>query len=224
MMKKLAHILMVVFAAFLIFVPDILEAQRRGGGGFRGGGGGRSMGARSSARMSVSRPSRGSFGGGSYRPQRSSRPSAPRMDRASRAPRADRTPRVDAGRVDRTPRVDAGARVDRTPNRDFNRGSLGGGTINIDRDINIDNNGGWWNRDYDGCCDHPVAAAAALGTAAAIGYSAGTVGTYYSTLPYYGCTETLVNGVPYWDCGSGSYYQPTFYGVDAAYVAVPPPD
>jgi hypothetical protein len=201
MMKKLAHILMVAFAAFLIFLPEILEAQRRGGGGFRGGGGGgRSMGARSSARMSVSRPSRGSFGGGG------------RAQRASRPARMDRTPRADVGRVDRT------------PNRDFNRNTINRGDINIDRDINIDNNGGWWNRDYDGCCDHPVAAAAALGTAAAIGYSAGTVGTYYSTLPYYGCTETLVNGVPYWDCGSSSWYQPTFYGTDAAYYAVPPPD
>jgi hypothetical protein len=210
MMKKLAHILMVAFAAFLIFVPDILEAQRRGGGGFRGGGGGRSMGARSSARASVSRPSRGSYGGGG------------RAQPASRPARVDRTPRADVARVDRTPRADV-PRVDRTPNRDFNQGSLGGGTISIDRDIDVDYNGGWWNRDYDGCCDHPVAAAAVVGTAAAVGYAAGSVGTYYSTLPYYGCTEVLTNGVPYWDC-SGSYYQPTFYGVDAAYVAVPPPD
>lgn len=207
-MRKLKHVLMVAFAALLLLLPDILEAQRRGGGGFRGGGG-RSFGARSSARASVSRPSRGSFGGGS-RPQR-----------AARSPRMDRTPRVDAGRVDRTPRVDGG-RVDRTPNRDFNRNQINRGDINIDRDINIDNNGGWWDRDYVGCCDHPVAAAAALGTAAAWGYAAGTTGTYYSTLPY-GCTETLVNGVPYWDCSS-SWYQPTFYGVDAAYVAVPAPD
>lgn len=204
-MKKLAHILMVAFAAVLLFLPDILEAQRRGGGGFRGGGG-RSMGARSSARMSVSRPSRASFGGGA-RPQRQAR--------------VDRTPRVDAARMDRTPRMDAG-RVDRTPNRDFNRGDINRGSININRDINIDNNGGWWNRDYDGCCDHPVAAAAALGTAAAIGYGAATVGSYYSTLPY-NCTEILVNGTPYWDCGNSSWYQPTFYGVDATYVAVPPP-
>lgn len=205
-MKKLAHVLMVAFAALLILIPDILEAQRRGGGGGRGGGG-RSMGARSSARMSVSRPSRGSFGGGG-RPQRAARADVGRVDRSAR--------------VDRTPRVDAG-RVDRTPNRDFNRAGIGGGDININRDIDIDNNGGWWNRDYNGCCDHPVAAAAALGTAAALGYSAGTTGSYYSTLPY-GCTETLVNGVPYWDCGSSSWYQPTFYGVDAAYVTVPPPD
>jgi hypothetical protein len=102
-------------------------------------------------------------------------------------------------------------------NRDFNRGY-----VNIDRDIDIDN-GGWWNRGYDGCCDHPVAAAAVVaGTAAAVGYAAGTTGSYYSTLPYYGCTENLVNGVPYWDCAN-NWYQPTFSGIDATYLAVPPP-
>jgi hypothetical protein len=206
-MKKLAHVSMVVVAAFLLFVPELLEAQRRGGGGrggggggFRGGGGG--MSARSSARMSVSRPSRASFSGG------------------NRASRVDRTPRADRGdfnrggfnRVDRTPRADRG---------DFNR--IDRGDVNINRDIYIDNNnGGWWNRDYDGCCSHPLAATAALGTAAAYGYAAATAGSYYSTLPYYGCTESVVNGVPYWDCGN-SWYQPTFYGIDAAYVAVAAP-
>jgi hypothetical protein len=213
-MKKLARMFMVAFALFLLVVPDILEAQRRGGGGgfrggggggFRGGGGGGfrggGMSARSSARTSVSRPSRASFSGGA---------------RAARPNRVDRTPRADLGRVDRTPRADRG---------DFNRGQFNRGDININRDIDVyNNNGGWWNRGYDGCCDHPVAAVAALGTAAAVGYAAGNVGSYYSTLPYSSCTETIVNGVPYWDCGTGStWYQPTFYGMDATYLAVTPP-
>jgi len=212
-MRKLVHLSMVAFAALLLVVHDA-DAQRRGGGGrggggfrgggggFRGGGGGGrgggfSMGARSSARSSVtSRPSRSSFGGGDRSFNRG----------------VDRTPRVD--RVDRTPRVDRG---------DFNRGNFDG-NINIDRDITIDNdNGGWWDRDYFGCCDHPVAATAALGAAAAYGYAAGSVGTYYNTLPYYsGCTESVVNGVVYWDCAN-NWYQPTFSGIDAAYVAVTPP-
>jgi hypothetical protein len=211
-MRKYTRMLMVVFAAFLLFLPSILEAQRRGGGGGRGGGGfrgggggGRSMSARSSARMSVSRPSRASYGGGA---------------RAQRAARVDRPARMDrSARVDRTPRADRG---------DFNRGNfnreINRGDININRDISIDNNGGWWNRGYDGCCDHPIAAAAAVGTAAAaVGYAAGTAGTYYNTLPYYStCTENLVNEVPYWDCGN-DWYQPTFYGIDTAYLSVPPP-
>ncbi|HEX5871803.1 MAG TPA: hypothetical protein VFY65_15350, partial [Longimicrobium sp.] len=67
-MRKLTRVFMAMAAAFLLFLPGVLEAQRRGGGGFRGGGGGGfrggGMSARSSARMSVSRPSRASFGGG----------------------------------------------------------------------------------------------------------------------------------------------------------------
>jgi hypothetical protein len=210
-MRKFARVFMVVAALLLLFLPEMLEAQRRGGGGrggggFRGGGGGGfrggAMSARSGARMSVSRPSRASMGGGA---------------RAARPSRVDRTPRADRGdfaRVDRTPRVDRG---------DIYRGDINRGAININRDIDINTNGGWWNRDYDGCCDHPVAAAAALGTAAAVGYAAGNVGSYYSTLPYSSCTEIIVNGAPYWDCGSSAWYQPTFYGVDAAYLSVPPP-
>jgi Family of unknown function (DUF6515) len=91
--------------------------------------------------------------------------------------------------------------------------------IDVDRDVDIDISG----RDYDyndwGCCHHPVAAAAV--TAAAVATTAAAVGSMIYTLPTY-CSTTVVNGVTYEQCGD-TWYQPQFYGSDAAYIVVTSP-
>src|SRR6478735_8625346 len=124
--------------------------MRGGGGGFRGGGGG-GFSSRGGARSSVTRPaSRPSYGGGGRPGNIASRP----------------------GNINNRP-GNINNRPGNINNRPGNINNINGGNVVNNRKVNVadvDVNGGWggygdWN---DGCCfNHPVAAAAAIGTAAA---------------------------------------------------------
>ncbi len=105
---------------------------------------------------------------------------------------------------------------DANRNRDVNRNV--NRDININRDIDVNHHGGWYD-DYDGCCHHPIATAAAV-TAAAV-TTAAVIGSVANTLPL-GCTTMVVNGIAYEQCGS-AWYAPQFVGTDTTYVVVAPP-
>jgi hypothetical protein len=80
----------------------------------------------------------------------------------------------------------------------------------------VDVHGGYYQ---DGCCYHPVAAAAAV-TATAVA-TAAAIGSTASALPP-ACTPVVVNGLTYQECGS-TWYQPQFVGTDTTYVVVAAP-
>ena len=105
----------------------------------------------------------------------------------------------------------------------INRGDINRGDININRPVNIGEiEGGYGGRWNNGCCyyDHPVAAGAVVGAAAAVGAAA--VGSVVYDLPS-SCTTVYVDGVTYENCG-GTYYQPSFTGTTTSYIVVSDPD
>jgi len=83
--------------------------------------------------------------------------------------------------------------------------------VSVNRDVDIDVNHGW----YD---NHPVATAAAVGTAVAV--TAAAIGSIVYSLPP-SCTVVVENGVQYNYCG-GVYYQPMYSGSTVSYVVVNP--
>lgn len=86
--------------------------------------------------------------------------------------------------------------------------------VNVDRDVNIDVDNGW-----DNDIDHPWAAAAAVGTAAAV--TAAAIGSIAYSVPP-SCVTTVVDGIAYQQCGS-TWYQPQYAGSSVQYVVVSPP-
>ena len=96
-------------------------------------------------------------------------------------------------------------------NRDFARPANRDVNRNIDRDwdVDVDVDRGW----------HPVARAAAWGTAAAV--TAAAIGSVAYSLPP-SCVITVVDGVSYNQCG-GVWYAPQFEGSTVSYVVVSPP-
>ena len=166
-------------------------AQRRGGGARGGGfrGGGGGFASRGAARASVTRPS---FRPSVSRPPANiSRPSNPIANRPANP-------------------------INRPPN-------IAGGDVNINRpigvgDVDIHHD---YDRPWNGCCyyNHPVAAAAVVGTAAAV--TAAAIGSTVYTLPS-SCTTVVVNGFTYEQCGD-VWYQPQFSGTTTTYVVVSPP-
>jgi hypothetical protein len=98
--------------------------------------------------------------------------------------------------------------VNRDVSRDVNR--------NTDIDIDVDNDyHGGHHDDYD----HPIAAGMAVG--AAVGVTAAIIGSTVYTLPP-ACTEVVVGGMAYQQCGS-TWYQPQMVGNSMQYVVVNPP-
>ena len=93
--------------------------------------------------------------------------------------------------------------VNRNVNRDVNR------NINRDWDVDVDVDRDW----------HPVARAAAWGTAAAV--TAAAIGSVTYSLPS-SCVTTVVGGVSYYQCG-GTWYAPQMDGTSVTYVVVSPP-
>jgi hypothetical protein len=81
--------------------------------------------------------------------------------------------------------------------------------VNVDRDLDVD-----VDRDY-----HPVATAAAVGTAAVV--TAAAVGTVVHNLPQ-ACAAVQVGNISYQQCGS-TWYQPQYAGTQLTYVVVNPP-
>ena len=87
--------------------------------------------------------------------------------------------------------------------------------VNVDRNVNVnvDNGGccGGWDNDY-----HPVATAAAVGTAVAV--TSAVIGSMVRTVPP-GCVPVNYGGMVYQQCG-GTWYQPQgsqFVVVNAPY-------
>jgi len=168
--------------------------MRGGGGGMRGGGGGMrggggfSGGGRSAGNFSGA-TGRSSFGGGAD----------------SRGVRSSAASNVNF----------PGRNANAATNRNFSNTTMANRNIN---NVNVNNIngacrggcGGWGNG-----WDHPVAAAAAIGAAAAV-TSAAIGSVAYSLPPDCG----YVNG--YYQCGS-TWYQPQYAGTDVQYVAVEPP-
>ena len=224
--------------AFLLSSEDLFS-QRRGGGG-RGGGGFRGAGmSRGGARTSVTarpRPaSRPSVSRPASRPSVSrpaTRPSVGPATRPSTRPSVSQ-PIANRPGVDRT-RTDIGSG---TANRNTNRVVDRNREVNINRDL-----GGDYDLDYDGCCNHPIAAGVIVGaTAAAVAgsyaypyygdpYAYGDTYIYYEdpdayTIPYTDpayCAAEVVNGVTYQNC-NGTWYLPQFSGTDITYVTVSSP-
>jgi hypothetical protein len=93
--------------------------------------------------------------------------------------------------------------------------------VHVNRNVNVNRNvyvhGGY----YGGCCynPHPVATAAAV-TATAVA-TAAIVGSIVHTLPA-GCTQVIVNGFAYQQCGP-TWYQPHISGGVTTYVVVTAP-
>jgi hypothetical protein len=87
--------------------------------------------------------------------------------------------------------------------------------VNVDRDVNVNVEGhggccGGWDNDY-----HPVAAAAAVGTAVAV--TSAVVGSMVRSVPP-SCVPVNYGGMVYQQCGS-TWYQPQ----GSQYVVVNPP-
>ena len=87
--------------------------------------------------------------------------------------------------------------------------------VNVDRDVNVNVEGhggccGGWDNDY-----HPVAAAAAVGTAVAV--TSAVVGSLVQSVPP-SCVPVNYGGMVYQQCGS-TWYQPQ----GSQYVVVNPP-
>jgi len=89
--------------------------------------------------------------------------------------------------------------------------------VNIHNDIDIDVDNRWHDDWYD---DHPVATAAAMTTAAAVTTAA--IGSIVHSVPP-SCVTTVVNGVPYQQCGN-TWYQPQYAGTTVQYIVVNPPN
>jgi hypothetical protein len=192
----------VLIGIALICVAEPLLAQRRGGGGgmrgggggMRGGGGG-GFGSRGGARTSVSG---GGFGGGGFGGGGINRPGAGggNMNYGN----------INTGNINRG---------------NINTGNINRGNINVNRPVNlndVDVHGGYYGGGY-GCCYHPIGAAAAIGTAAAI--TAAAIGSVAYSLPS-SCTVVVVGGISYEQCGN-TWYQPQFMGSETTYIVVNPP-
>jgi hypothetical protein len=157
------------------------------GGGGRGGGGGGGGGARASA---------GGGGGGG----------GARAGGGGGGARAD----AGGGGARQNAQVNnskADARTNNVRNTSVNN-------VNVDRNVNVNVEGGCcgggWDNDY-----HPVARAAAVGTAVAV--TAAVVGSMVNTVPA-GCVPVNYGGMVYQQCGS-TWYQPQ----GAQYVVINPP-
>jgi len=109
------------------------------------------------------------------------------------------------------------AQVDnsRADTRTNNVRSTSVNNVNVDRDVNVNVEGhggccGGWDNDY-----HPVAAAAAVGTAVAV--TSAVVGSMVRSVPP-SCVPVNYGGMVYQQCG-GTWYQPQ----GSQYVVVNPP-
>ncbi|WP_028454968.1 hypothetical protein [Chitinilyticum litopenaei] len=87
--------------------------------------------------------------------------------------------------------------------------------INIDRDVNIDVDGGGchggcWDNDY-----HPIATAAAITATAAV------IGSIVNSVPP-NCVPVVYANITYQQCGN-TWYQPQYQGSNVTYIVVNPP-
>lgn len=110
-----------------------------------------------------------------------------------------------------------GANVNRSANVDRNTNVSRNTNVNVNRDVNVNVDNHW--DDHNDHWDHPVAAAAAVGTAVAV--TAAAIGSIAYSVPP-SCVPVDVNGVTYQQCGS-TWYQPQYAGSSVQYVVVSPP-
>ena len=225
----------VAFASAALLLPDVADAQRRGGGGARAGGGGMARSSvsganRASQQASMSRGSRSGASAGT-RPSSGARASTRPSPGASAStrPSTGTGNRVNTGDINSGNRVNSGDinNGNRVNNGNINTGNINTGDINIDRDVNVDvDHDGWgnwhdvdieggpgdWEIDVDHY--HPIATAAAIATTAAI------VGSYYYAVPV-GCPLVYTYPQPYYYCGN-TYYERRMQGDTVVYVVVSP--
>ncbi|HEX5123446.1 MAG TPA: hypothetical protein VFV97_09370 [Rhodanobacteraceae bacterium] len=109
------------------------------------------------------------------------------------------------------------ANVNRNTNVNQNTNINRNTNVNVNRDVNVHVDNGWDNH-HDNW-DHPVAAAAAIGTAAAV--TAAAIGSIAYSIPP-SCVPVNVNGVTFQQCGS-TWYQPQYAGSSVQYVVVTAP-
>lgn len=116
--------------------------------------------------------------------------------------------------VNREANRSAGVNRNTSVNRSTNVNRNTNVSVHNDIDIDVDNR---WHDDWYG--DHPVATAAAVTTAVAV--TAAAVGSIVNSVPP-SCVTTVVNGIPYQQCGN-TWYQPQYAGTAVQYVVVNPP-
>jgi len=121
-----------------------------------------------------------------------------------------------AAAANRTANANVNREVNRNTNVNRNTQVNRNTNVNVHNDIDIDVDDHWHN----GWDDHPVATAAAVTTAVAV--TAAAVGSIVHSVPP-SCVTTVVNGVPYQQCGS-TWYQPQYAGTTVQYVVVNPPN
>ena len=90
--------------------------------------------------------------------------------------------------------------------------------VNVNKNVNVNNNGGCcgggWNDNY-----HPVATAAAV-TAGVMG-TAAVVGSIVNSVPA-NCVPVNYGNMVYQQCGN-TWYQPQYVGTQVQYIVVAPP-
>ena len=111
----------------------------------------------------------------------------------------------------------ASTNVNRNTNLNRNTSVNRNTNINVHNDIDVDVDNRWHDDWHD---DHPIATAAAVTTAVAV--TAAAIGSIVYSVPP-SCVTTVVNGVPYQQCGS-TWYQPQYAGTSVQYVVVNPPN
>jgi len=188
--KLLPASLAALFLASLAMAPYADAAARGGGGGGAGGGGG---GARAAGAGGAGG---GAGGGGGARAA-----GAGGGTRAAAGGSGRQSAQVDSSKADA---------------RSNNVRSTSVNNVNVDRDVNVNVEGhggccgGGWDNDY-----HPVATAAAVGTAVAV--TSAVVGSMVRTVPA-SCVPVNYGGMVYQQCGS-TWYQPQ----GSQYIVVNPP-
>jgi hypothetical protein len=116
--------------------------------------------------------------------------------------------------VNHNTNVNANRSANVNADRNVNVNASRNANVNVNRDVDV--HGGYYQ---DGCCYHPVAAAAAV-TATAVA-TASAIGSTVPALPP-ACASIVVNGLTYQQCGS-TWYQPQFVGTETTYVVVAAP-
>jgi hypothetical protein len=104
-------------------------------------------------------------------------------------------------------------------NTNVNRNTNVNSNTNVNRstNVNVDVDNGWDN--HSNHWDHPVAAAATVGTAMAV--TAAAIGSVAYSVPP-SCVPVNVNGMTYQQCGS-TWYQPQYSGSSVQYIVIAPP-
>jgi hypothetical protein len=120
----------------------------------------------------------------------------------------------------RNVRAHANTNVNRNKNVNVNRNVNRNTNVNVNRHVDVDVDHHYHGGYYGGCCYHGGVGTAMAVTATAM-VTAAVIGSMVNTLPV-GCTQVIVNGFAYQQCGS-TWYQPQLAGSSTTYVVVNAP-